>query len=65
MWLLSLCMQIQYHTPHTSLCLSLTGSLRLTSALARSLKRSASTSGSPSSPSSGSHPIQAEEILSP
>ncbi len=62
-------MQIQYRTPHTSLRLSLTHSLarslRLTSALARSLKRSASTSGSPSSPSSGSHPIQAEEILSP
>lgn len=65
MWLLSLGMQIRYRTPHTSRRLSLTCSLRLIPALARSLKHSASTSGSPSSPSSGSHPIRAEEILSP
>lgn len=63
MWLLSFCMQILYHTPHTSLALSLTCSLRLAPALACSLKRRASTSGSPSSSSSGSHHIQAEEIL--
>lgn len=55
-------MHIQHGAAHTSL----TRSLWLASALIRSPKRSASTSGSPlSSSSSGSHPIQTKEILSP
>lgn len=56
------CMHIQHGAAHTSL----TRSLGLASALICSPKRSASTSGSPlTSSSSGSHPIQTKEILSP